>query len=1470
MVKTPEDETKIEKRSLGVRWLRWIFCCVIGVVVFTVLIWGGLQTRWAKDRLVGLIGSATADRGNYRVALTGLDGLLPFSVQLDSVTISDAKGAWLDARHVDISLKWAPLLAGMLDVQWVRIENLSISRFPESAEGSLEKRPIDDETPPISLPHVMVRELRITRIDLAEEVAGAPLAYTLRSHVKTGGRQIEMNALLQDLDRSHDALRLTATYDLGTRRIETALDYSESQGGLAAGLMGLSNAAGIGLQLKADGPLYELKGHLDLEIGGYGKAGLDVEVGLNSPLALSVDGEIQAENRIVPKDVRAALGGSNLQIHCRADVSSDRRIRIKAFTARAPSSGVSVEGTADLARGLMDIEAVVSPVDISPFLQGSGTDYQALGPVHLTAKGPFRQPEVTATTSLGRLEVQNATLKEISIEARAAFEKDYTGIQKTGALVTVKEVKIPQLPSLKGPLRVDVAAASPDFERWNIESLQLTAPEITASVQGARIDTETGDVAVDLLLQIDRLAAWVPPEAGGLNGHLVIRTQAEGNTATKQIAADSSMALTRLSGLPQVAEAAIGTDLTLDARTVIKEGVLTLEAAYVAGGHTELNADGRLDLGKGTFDVRYHLFLRDLSQMAKAMEMELSGEVEGRGQFSGAFEDFSGEMEMASERIQAAELDLKAIRMELRTEGLPGKPSGSLRVKAAALDQPLQLNTGFSWSGETLTLSGAEAVLPGIDLRADLDIAPEESRILGTAGGTVRSLELLRAITDLEVEGSGNFELKSGDSSHPAGLTLNAGFKDLRYNDHAISKLQITAAADNLTTLRGRFSLKAGDASVGNARLESIELEVRGDLENAVANMEGKGSVAGTGVQGGASNGPLSFSARLYTSHDDRWRFRLELFKALYRDLDVDLAHPATVTIQGQEVTLDDLRIHTAKGNLEANGHMRQEEIQASVRITELPMALLDPFVDQKLSGTVSARCDVSGLLTNPEVHAEAHMKGYRILRGDGRAPLLLNADLNADRRENRFEAGLSISGLDKVPFTATASVPVGLSLRPFVFILDKKGLIKGRLQGHLDLTILHGLPALADQTLSGEISVDMGAGGTMDEWGLNGGISIQDGHYENLTSGTTLSKINGRVHADGRTLRLTRLTATDGEAGTVALEGGITGEAPFPMDADLIFKEATLLRKKILTSTTSGKLDIAGTAKRFDLKGEIILDRTELVIPRRLPPDVVVIPVTEINVPPGMSPKGVRSPQDSRLLFMDISLRIPARFFVRGRGLDAEFNGQLTAKGPADNPVIRGTLHVVRGTFEFLTRTFHITDGQIAFDGATPPVPLLNITTQVNAGQIDAQVRITGRADDFRVTLTSQPPLPQDEIMANILFGQSVAKLNAFQAYQLAASISQLSGGGMPDIVGKTRSLLGVDRLSISGGDDSGRSDSGPAVSAGKYVSEGVYVGVEQELTDAKQDVVVEVDITPNFSVESRAGTRSGAGLGFNWKYDY
>jgi len=165
-MKMPENKTKIKKRPLWVRYLRWLFFSVLGFILFIVLVWAGFQTRWAKNRLAGLVASATAGTDSYRVTLQGLDGMLPFSIVLDHVILSDAKGVWLEARKTDISLKPAALLAGILEVEWFRMEGLSISRLPESTKVLPDKKETaEQERASLSLPHVMVREIRINRSD---------------------------------------------------------------------------------------------------------------------------------------------------------------------------------------------------------------------------------------------------------------------------------------------------------------------------------------------------------------------------------------------------------------------------------------------------------------------------------------------------------------------------------------------------------------------------------------------------------------------------------------------------------------------------------------------------------------------------------------------------------------------------------------------------------------------------------------------------------------------------------------------------------------------------------------------------------------------------------------------------------------------------------------------------------------------------------------------------------------------------------------------------------------------------------------------------------------------------------------------------------------------------------------------------------------------------------------------------------
>jgi translocation and assembly module TamB len=59
-------------------------------------------------------------------------------------------------------------------------------------------------------------------------------------------------------------------------------------------------------------------------------------------------------------------------------------------------------------------------------------------------------------------------------------------------------------------------------------------------------------------------------------------------------------------------------------------------------------------------------------------------------------------------------------------------------------------------------------------------------------------------------------------------------------------------------------------------------------------------------------------------------------------------------------------------------------------------------------------------------------------------------------------------------------------------------------------------------------------------------------------------------------------------------------------------------------------------------------------------------------------------------------------------------------------------------------------------------------------------------------------------------------------------------------------------------------------AVSAGKYVASGVYVGVSQGADTNSSTVNVEIDVSRHITIDTQAGQESGSGVGVTWKLDY
>ena len=147
----------------------------------------------------------------------------------------------------------------------------------------------------------------------------------------------------------------------------------------------------------------------------------------------------------------------------------------------------------------------------------------------------------------------------------------------------------------------------------------------------------------------------------------------------------------------------------------------------------------------------------------------------------------------------------------------------------------------------------------------------------------------------------------------------------------------------------------------------------------------------------------------------------------------------------------------------------------------------------------------------------------------DGTQPILLDAKLHSRRDGERLRADLELSGLGKTPFKAGGSIPAHISLKPFAFDMDKSGRLEAKLQGILNLAVLQTLPAMDNQSLRGLVNVDMGIGGSLEKWELNGGVTLDKGRYENVEQGVLLDQIQLKMSAEGRILKLTHLTATDG-----------------------------------------------------------------------------------------------------------------------------------------------------------------------------------------------------------------------------------------------------------------------------------------------------------------------------------------------------
>ncbi len=735
---------------------------------------------------------------------------------------------------------------------------------------------------------------------------------------------------------------------------------------------------------------------------------------------------------------------------------------------------------------------------------------------------------------------------------------------------------------------------------------------------------------------------------------------------------------------------------------------------------------------------------------------------------------------------------------------LKGRSTVSLSARRDAAGTVLR---NLSVNARTLRLTGAGTVATaGSDISADL------------------------SFTDLSVLGGGYGGALTGKARlqgtmQDATVTLDATGTDL-----AIDQAQADALLKGQSLLAVTIAKAGDDITIQRAEVTNPQLsaQVGGTVEgkDQVMDLTANASLQNLGVIGGGYRGALT----------------------------------AKVAITG---TMQDGRILAdAAGTNLAIGQAEADRILSGNSTLSADLALLNGAV--KINKAV---------LQNPQVTANA----TGVIEGDTRTVTLDARLANLALLIPEFPGALTVKG---------TAVDSGSGARLDI-ALQGPGGINGTVAGTLapgygsgDLAIRgSGQAALLNgfldpRAISGTTRYDLRLNGPLALSSLSGQVALVGARVVDPSLAFAVEGLNATANLSGGTARI-EAKAGLSSGGQIGASGTVGLTAPYNADLTATAYNAILRDPSLFQTRAGGQITVNGPLTGgARIAGRITLAETELRIPSTGFGGAGALPdLRHFNEPSAVRATRARAGADEAAASagasssgpaygLDVLISAPNRVFIRGRGLDAELGGELRITGTTANIVPSGGFELIRGRLDILGKRLDLTEATLRMEGDFIPDVTVAATTESDG--VDVSVVIEGPATDPKVSFTSNPELPQEEVLARLLFDKGLENISALQAAQLASAVMTLAGRGGEGIVGKLRSGFGLDNLDVQTD-----AEGGASVTAGKYLSKNLYteVGVDSE---GGTEINLNLDVSKQVTVRATAGSDGDSGLGIYYEHDY
>lgn len=485
----------------------------------------------------------------------------------------------------------------------------------------------------------------------------------------------------------------------------------------------------------------------------------------------------------------------------------------------------------------------------------------------------------------------------------------------------------------------------------------------------------------------------------------------------------------------------------------------------------------------------------------------------------------------------------------------------------------------------------------------------------------------------------------------------------------------------------------------------------------------------------------------------------------------------------------------------------------------------------------------------------EPHDASFRYPVGSGSGLLRL------DRTALVLKGGADgVRGTLDVTFADSAGAPMGtLEARAALPQLTRinaplaRQPVEATLEGRVaDFAFLEALTAQVDSA-AGKLNLDAKLSGVLSDSRLVGGVELKDVAMRMPQLGILLKDIQFTGKGDQAGLINVNGKLRSGE-GELTLTGTTPVQPSSAHPGHLHFSGTNFeaMNNAELHAVLSGALDVRIAEDSLDVRGAVSVPLAHLMLTQI--PASAVAPSDDVILL-----DSVLVLRRNRPLSADVKIALGDSVSFTGFNFNAQLGGSLLlVQAPDELPTATGTVFIEEGRYRAYGQDLTIRKGEVRFTGGPLDNPALAVTATRDAfngtERVLVGIRILGTLRDPDVSLFSEPPMAESQVLSFILTGGTVGTGMGGSLWDKALTTLGLRSPGQASSTLNQQVGLNQARLQTAA------DVRGTALTLGKFLTPKLYVGYAINVFDPISSLRLRYVLSNHFTLLAEAGRVSSA----------